>query len=266
MRVPKTIRSFVTVQMTTGPISPRVRTWLTAIICVAAPLSIASSQPPVRDTVVDPSAPLGSSTNPVLANGPSGEREFLARLRCEDGKVPDVLGRGSSGGGAHGHIIDTYTLRCGATGSTQSLFMDMYHGPEREKRAVPGFSVLAEHPARLATGCPPQVVPNADSSARYVFIWYEVEKSAKLQAPVPQSVPGRAVGVLSVGYVIDTTGAIAPGSVRFSQEDDTVAVNAARQILNSVRFVPAEHHAGCKVRQFSGGNFTVQPSESKPLR
>lgn len=88
--------------------------------------------------------------------------------------------RGRKGGGPHGHIIDGYELRCEAEGATHAVHMDMYHGEgDRERRPVAPFTVLAEHPARLAEGCPPRVVAHADSSAHYVFIWWEVEKPGR---------------------------------------------------------------------------------------
>src|SRR4051812_25012871 len=51
----------------------------------------------IRDAIAAADAqPLGSLDNPVRAAGPDGERAYLARLRCADGKIPDIipLGRG----------------------------------------------------------------------------------------------------------------------------------------------------------------------------
>ena len=88
--------------------------------------------------------PLGSIENPVRVGGPQGERAYIARLRCADGKAPKVGMRGSAGVGAFGTIVDVYPLDCGdaAPGRTE-LVMDMYHAEHREDRAPPGFTLAA---------------------------------------------------------------------------------------------------------------------------
>jgi outer membrane murein-binding lipoprotein Lpp len=40
--------------------------------------------------------PLGSEENPVLAQGPPGERAYLYRLRCPEGKPPILSVKGQS--------------------------------------------------------------------------------------------------------------------------------------------------------------------------
>lgn len=89
------------------------------------------------------SQPLGSDRNPVRVGGPSGERAYIARLRCADGTSPRVGQRGSAGIGVFGSIIDIYPLDCGdAAPGRVSLVMDMYHRAHREDRAPPGFTIL----------------------------------------------------------------------------------------------------------------------------
>lgn len=86
--------------------------------------------------------PLGSTDNPVRARGPTGEREYLARLRCADGNAPKVLSRGSSMPGPFGGITDIYSLRCdGSTPATARVIFDMYHD-HRETRPAEGFTIL----------------------------------------------------------------------------------------------------------------------------
>jgi hypothetical protein len=86
--------------------------------------------------------PLGSTENPVRVGGPSGERAYIARLRCADGSRPRVGQRGSMGIGPFLMIVDAYPLDCGeaAPGRT-TLMMDMYHPGHREDRPPPGFSI-----------------------------------------------------------------------------------------------------------------------------
>ena len=87
--------------------------------------------------------PLGSRENPVRVGGPDGERAYIARLRCADGRPPRIGQRGSSGIGAFGTIVDVYPLDCGpAAPGAVGLVMDMYHSEHSEDRAPPGFTIL----------------------------------------------------------------------------------------------------------------------------
>ena len=127
--------------------------------------------------------------------------------------------------------------------------MDMYHST-RERRAITGFTVLPELPARLAKGCPPDVGPTADSSARYVFNFLEVEKPAAPLKPLPtQPISVGTRGFMTIGFVIDTTGRPEPESIRFREPPAGSQKAVADSIMADLRFTPAEHHAGCLVRQ-----------------
>lgn len=88
--------------------------------------------------------PLGSKENPVRASRPEGQRAYLARLRCGDGRAPKYSRNGSYGVGVFGNIIDGYAVDCGsaAPGRTE-VFMDMYHPSHVETRAAPGFTIMA---------------------------------------------------------------------------------------------------------------------------
>lgn len=84
--------------------------------------------------------PHGSRENPVRVGGPGGERAYLARLRCEDGRYPEFERDGSVGVGPWGYIMDAYSVVC-ASGQKATVFMDMYHSRHREERTVPGFTI-----------------------------------------------------------------------------------------------------------------------------
>ena len=89
--------------------------------------------------------PLGSAKNPVRVGGPAGERAYLARLRCEDGRYPEFEREGSTGLGPYGYIMDIYSVNC-ASGQKASVFMDMYHSTIQEDRPVPGFTIEPARP------------------------------------------------------------------------------------------------------------------------
>jgi hypothetical protein len=87
------------------------------------------------------SGALGTKTNPVRCEDPKGERQYLSRLRCSDGKCPEYSRIGSFGFGPYGNILDGYRVKC--EGSEEvTVFMDMYHKGHVEKEAVPGFTIV----------------------------------------------------------------------------------------------------------------------------
>ena len=86
--------------------------------------------------------PLGSRENPVRAEGPPGQRAYLSRLRCSDGRRPEFGRLGSAGMSPYGNIVDIYRVECrGAEPASSEVFIDMYHRGHRESRAVPGFTI-----------------------------------------------------------------------------------------------------------------------------
>ena len=86
--------------------------------------------------------PLGSAKNPVRVNRPEGERAYLARLRCADGRRPDFVRRGNVGVGVFGNIIDVYDVNCySAAPGKVEIYMDMYFNGAGEQRPVPGFTI-----------------------------------------------------------------------------------------------------------------------------
>ncbi len=93
---------------------------------------------------------LGSKENPVRAEMPLGQRAYLARLRCSDGRAPSFSRIGNFGIGIYGNIIDGYRVDCSsAAPGAVEIFMDMYHRGHVEDRAVPGFSILPAGPIAL---------------------------------------------------------------------------------------------------------------------
>jgi hypothetical protein len=89
--------------------------------------------------------PLGSQENPVRVGGPGGQRAYLSRLRCEDGRYPEFQRIGSMGVGPWGYIVDGYSVAC-ASGQKATIFMDMYHSRHQEDRTVPGFTIEPRAP------------------------------------------------------------------------------------------------------------------------
>jgi hypothetical protein len=86
--------------------------------------------------------PLGSLQNPVRVGGPDGERAYLARLRCADGKAPRAGIPRHGGADAYGSVADLVPLDCGAAapGRTE-IAVDLYFEEHREERAPDGFSL-----------------------------------------------------------------------------------------------------------------------------
>jgi hypothetical protein len=87
------------------------------------------------------SGALGTEANPVRCEDPKGERQYLSRLRCADGKRPAFSRIGSFGVGPYGNILDWYRVKCEG-GDEVTVFMDMYHEGYVEKEAVPGFTIV----------------------------------------------------------------------------------------------------------------------------
>jgi hypothetical protein len=86
--------------------------------------------------------PLGSKENPVRADMPGGQRAYLARLRCADGKRPAFFRVGSFGPGPYERIIDGYEVTCKDSAPDKAMiFMDMYHPGHKEPAAVAGFTI-----------------------------------------------------------------------------------------------------------------------------
>ena len=86
--------------------------------------------------------PLGSAENPVRAHMPQGQRAYLARLRCADGKAPAFYREGNFGTGVYDNIVDGYRVTCeGSVPASSLVYMDMYHAGHVENAAVPGFTL-----------------------------------------------------------------------------------------------------------------------------
>jgi hypothetical protein len=87
--------------------------------------------------------PFGTAENPVRVGGPDGERAYIGRLRCANGRAPDVGERRGAGVGAYGSVVAAYALDCGAAAPGRaSVILDMYHEEHRETRAPAGFTIV----------------------------------------------------------------------------------------------------------------------------
>ena len=85
---------------------------------------------------------LDSEQNPVRADFPPGQRAYLSRLRCADGKAPAFQRAGSMGAGVFGSIVDAYDVTCaGSTPAKSVIIMDMYFPGYVEKQAFEGFTI-----------------------------------------------------------------------------------------------------------------------------
>ena len=88
--------------------------------------------------------PFGSAENPIRVNMPPGERDYLSRLRCADGRTPTFQRVGSMGIGPYGQVIDGYQVDCpGSAPASSLLHMDMYHPTHVETEAPQGFTIAA---------------------------------------------------------------------------------------------------------------------------
>lgn len=86
--------------------------------------------------------PLGTIENPIRVAGPEGERAYLARLRCADGRSPAIGARAQTGIGAYGSMVDSYPVDCGAAAPGRvSLVLDKYHEENPETRAPAGLQL-----------------------------------------------------------------------------------------------------------------------------
>ncbi len=87
--------------------------------------------------------PLGTMNNPVRAHMPDGQRAYLRRLRCGNGRAPTFHRVGNFGLGVYRNIIDGYKVNCGdASPGEVDVYMDMYHPRHVEDRPVPGFTIV----------------------------------------------------------------------------------------------------------------------------
>lgn len=132
---------------------PALRAFLFALLAVQTASVIAQEFPPeVRERIAsrlhktlpatELQGELGSEGNPVRVLLPDGEREYLARLRCDDGTQPRHERNGSNGFGPYDRILDAYTVTCDGA-EPKVVQMDMYHCVE-ETQAIAGFSIVPE--------------------------------------------------------------------------------------------------------------------------
>ncbi len=95
-------------------------------------------------TIVEQS-PLGSAENPVRVAMPIGQRDYLARLVCDNGEQVSAFARtGSAGIGPYGSMMDTYTVICDTYQGVveHTIYLDMYHADYEETRPAQGFKAL----------------------------------------------------------------------------------------------------------------------------
>lgn len=84
--------------------------------------------------------PLGSAERPVRSQGPQGQRAYLSRLVCKNGKAPEFERAGSVGKSPYGYPMDVYKVKCGWS-AEQLVYMDLYHPRFIEQEPIPGFKL-----------------------------------------------------------------------------------------------------------------------------
>lgn len=99
------------------------------------------------------SGELGTITNPICCEDPSGEKNYLFKLRDRHGKRPEFerLGSVSPNGGAYGNLLDLYRVSTPFT-PPQDIHMDMYHKGYREQSAINGYvlsSLIVDHSNKI---------------------------------------------------------------------------------------------------------------------
>ncbi len=219
-----------------------MKVFAVTILTLLTTTSMAADRPKRE---LDLSKPLGSMENPVQACSPAGQREYLMRLRCATGEAPKFSRSGNLGEGPYGNFVDAYKLEC-QSGDTQ-VIMDMYRCRHRELKPVPGFTVLAELPAKIAKGCPPAVP--GEPLGRYAFNALEVETPVKrpseIDNPPKLSVGGKAYYSL----VVDEKGMADPETIEVKYLQNEAIRGRAIEYVKGMKFTPAVHHESCTVRQ-----------------
>ncbi|MEH3144445.1 MAG: hypothetical protein PGN34_03645 [Methylobacterium frigidaeris] len=138
-----------------APVRPRIAALIAAVLlCAASSPALAidveaflamggrvSGDELARRVSAARALPLGSRGNPVRVGMPSGQRAYLARLRCSNGARPAFDRIGSFGEGPYGSIIDGYRVACPGITEDAVIVMDMYHPDHREDAAPSGFSL-----------------------------------------------------------------------------------------------------------------------------
>ncbi|CAN5383954.1 hypothetical protein BH11PSE11_BH11PSE11_11620 [soil metagenome] len=188
---------------------------------------------------------LGTKENPVKSYMPSGEKEYLMRLRCVNGDEPEFERQGSFGKGPHGGIIDGYEVKCPKDGTTTVVFMDMYHRGYREQLPVGGFSVLPDLPALVAEGCPPRVPGFAQGA--YVFRPLEVRQGPQPLSDFRAKVQTGKAGRAHAEFVITNEGLVDPTTIKVLYLTDESLKSETIAHISALKFKPAEHRPGCPV-------------------
>lgn len=88
-------------------------------------------------------SPFGSLQNPVRVGGPEGERAYVARLRCADGRPPRPGAPHPGGTDPYGSVAELVALDCGtAAPSRTEIAIDLYFEEHREDKAPGGFTLV----------------------------------------------------------------------------------------------------------------------------
>lgn len=193
-------------------------------------------------------APLGSADNPVLADSPRGEREYLHRLRCSDGKKPEFVRGGSTDASRDGHILDVYLIQCSA-GETEA-YIDMYHGQEKTAEPLPGLSLAKSDPCGSDLFCGGSHLLGA------------AEGTAAESSDVDRPGPRLRTFTTAKGNSSELKGASTVSVWTSEPEDRSIIVQEIRLRLPSVAIVEGDACARAAIQYFVRGEGRGVPSAS----
>jgi hypothetical protein len=97
-----------------------------------------------------PGEAIGSEGNPIRVLLPEGERAYLSRLRCGNGKPPKFNRLGSTFSPGQ-NMLDMYELTCRRQPKVV-VYMDMYQCVE-EQRPIDGFEIVPDTTERDRSYC-----------------------------------------------------------------------------------------------------------------
>lgn len=149
------------------------------------------------------------------------------------------------GGGPYGSVVDGYNVEC--AGTQTLVIIDMYSCKQRELRPVPGYTILADLPAKIAKGCPPVVV--AVPAGEYVFDALEVSKPLKPPSVIANKPKLAAGGWVYFSFVVNEQGVPIPSMIEVKYAKNESMKQPALDFAKALRFEPAIHHDDCAVKQ-----------------
>ena len=141
---------------------------------------------------------------------------------------------------------------CAATACAHAV-SSVSHGADASTAGAPGVPSCppANPVADTTAGQVRRFSPGGhlDRQGRQFFYEFEVARTATVHkdSPLPAAV---GQGTVLAQFMVDTAGRVEPGTWRIVRASDSTLAHAVLAALPTMRFTPAEQHAGCRVRQF----------------